>query len=297
MVTADAGNPAFWVIDAPSVAPDRARYEVIPAPFERSTSYGHGAENGPRAILDASRQLEAFDGVDVPAEAGILTGPPVDCAEGDVETVLGRIGARVAAAHAAGRIPVMLGGEHTATLGAVRALRTRVASFGVVQFDAHGDLRDRYQDNAFSHACVMRRIAEAGLPLFQIGVRSLSVPEVRYRWTSRIAHLDADALRNGELLDRPLPVGFPETIYLTFDVDAFDPSLVPGTGTPEPGGLTWREAVRALAGVIAGRRVLGFDVVELAPIAGNPVSDFTAAKLVYTIMGLINRTGAGTVTP
>jgi len=293
MPTSQEHQPSFMVIESPVVAWDAARYEVIPAPFERSTSYGQGAANGPRAILDASRQLEAFDGVDVPAEAGIVTGAAVDCDAGDAEQVLGRIGARVAAAQAAGRIPVVLGGEHTVTLGAVRALAARAGSFGVVQFDAHADLRDRYQDNALSHGCVMRRIVESGLPLFQIGVRSLSVPEVRYRRNSRIPHLDADALRSPEMLDAPLPVGFPETIYITFDVDAFDPSFMPGTGTPEPGGLFWRDAVRALAGVIAGRRVIGFDVVELAPVPGSHVSDFTAAKLVYIIMGLINRSAAG----
>jgi len=282
---------AFAVLDTEPALPERSRYEVIPVPFESSVSYGAGTANGPAALLDASAHVEGFDGVDVPAEAGICTGPEVACESRDAESVLADIASRVSRAVEAGRIPVVLGGEHTVTLGAVRGLHGRGRRFGVVQFDAHADLRDRYEGNPLSHGSVMRRVVDMGVPLFQVGVRSLSAAESALRWEMRIPHMDASA--DGLPADGPLvPPSFPNEIYITFDVDAFDPSVMPGTGTPEPGGLTWYEAVRGLASAIRGRKVLGFDVVELAPFPGSNVSEFTAAKLVYTIMGLINRTAA-----
>jgi agmatinase len=288
MLSSMKRQPTFLVLDTEPALAERSRYEVIPVPFEQSVSYGHGTAQGPAALLDASTHVEGFDGVDVPAEAGIWTGPEVACEGRGAEAVLADVTARVSGAVEQGRMPVMLGGEHTITLGAVRALHGRGLRFGVVQFDAHADLRDKYEGNPLSHGSVMRRIVDMGVPLFQVGVRSLSAAEAGFRWERRIAHVDASASGcpdSGGII----PPGFPEDIYITFDVDAFDPSVMPGTGTPEPGGLSWYDAVRALSGVVKGRRVLGFDVVELAPIAGANVSEFVAAKLVYTIMGLINR--------
>lgn len=280
---------SFLVLDTEPALLERSRYELIPVPLEHSVSYGRGTSLGPAALLDASLHVEGFDGVDVPAEAGIWTGPEVVCEGRDSETVLAEVAARVSGAVGQGRVSVVLGGEHTVTLGAVRGLHGRGSRFGVVQFDAHADLRDKYEGNPLSHGSVMRRVVDMGVPLLQIGVRSLSVEEARFRWEQRIAHVDAsaDGYPNPGAL---VPAWFPEDIYITFDVDAFDPSIMPGTGTPEPGGLSWYDAVRALSGVVRGRRVLGFDVVELAPIVGANVSEFVAAKLVYTIMGLINRT-------
>jgi agmatinase len=279
----------FLVLDTEPATPERSRYEIIPVPFEQSVSYGHGTAGGPAALLDASTHVEGFDGVDVPAEAGIYTGPEVVCEGRGVDAVLADVAARVFGAVEQGRMPVILGGEHTVTLGAVRALHGRGQRFGVVQFDAHADLRDRYEGNPLSHGSVMRRVVDLGVPLFQAGIRSISAVEAGFRRERRIPHLDATAVGipdSGGML----PSGFPEDIYITFDVDALDPSIMPGTGTPEPGGLSWYDAVRGIADVVRGRRVVGFDVVELAPIAGANVSEFVAAKLVYTIMGLINRT-------
>lgn len=279
----------FAVLDAETALPERARYEIIPVPLEESVSYGRGTARGPAALLDASQHVEGFDGVDVPAEAGIYTGPDVPCEGRGAEAVLADVAARVSGAVERGRLPVLLGGEHTVTLGAVRGLHGRGLRFGVVQFDAHADLRDRYEGNPLSHGSVMRRVVDMGVPLAQVGIRSLSAAEASFRWERRIPHVDATAagcVTPGGIL----PPGFPGDIYITFDVDALDPSLMPGTGTPEPGGLTWYDAVAGLASVISGRRILGFDVVELAPIPDSNVSEFVAAKLVYTIVGLINRT-------
>lgn len=281
----------FIALDTEAAMPERARYEVIPVPLEASVSYGRGTAGGPAALLDASRHVEGFDGVDVPAEAGIYTGAGVLCEGRGAEAVLADVASRVSDAAARGRVPVVLGGEHTVTLGAVRGLYGRGSRFGVVQFDAHADLRDRYEGNPLSHGSVMRRVVDMGVPLFQAGVRSLSAAESALRWERRIPHMDAidGGLSCGGAL---LPPSFPRNIYITFDVDAFDPSVLPGTGTPEPGGMSWYEAVNALASAIRGRNVLGFDIVELAPVAGSRVSEFTAAKLLYTMVGLINRTAA-----
>ena len=275
--------PSFLESDVPPAPPDKARFEIIPVPLEHSVSYGRGTAAGPAKLLEASLQLEAYDGESVPAYAGIYTGPVVDCS-GDIVTVLKRIEARVAAALDGGRVPIVIGGEHTVTLGAVQAFAARGEPFGVVQFDAHADLRDLYEGNPFSHACVMRRIVELEVPIFQIGVRSLSMAEAGIRQVRAIPYCDAGKLAGPDPLRLALPPDFPAQVYITFDVDAFDPAVMPGTGTPEPGGLFWYDAMRLIDRVLEGRQLAGCDVTELAPISGSHVSEFTAAKLVYRLM-------------
>jgi agmatinase len=276
-------QPSFLEIEAPPAPLEKARFEVIPVPLEKSVSYGRGTVSGPAALLEASTHLEAYDGGRVPADAGIHTGPAVDCAS-EAAAVLAAVAARVAAALRGGRLPVLLGGEHTVTLGAIEALAASGEPFGVVQFDAHADLRDRYGGTALSHGCVMRRIVERRIPLFQIGVRSLSAAEAEFRARTGLPHVDAE---DWVAAGRPavaLPPDFPARVYITFDLDAFDPAVLPGTGTPEPGGLFWYDALRLIQDVLDGRQLAGFDVVELAPITGSQVSEFTAAKLVYFLM-------------
>jgi len=270
--------------------PDEARFHVIPVPFEKSVSYGKGTSGGPAAILAASHQVETFDGTSVPAEAGLCTHPAVGCENATAEDVLGRVEEVVGSVVEAGKTPVVLGGEHTVTVGAVRALGQRFGrGFGVVQFDAHADLRDEYEGNALSHACVMRRVLDMGVTCFQIGVRSLSREEAEFRRAQAIPFLDAAPIADDGVPRKVLPEEFPESLYVTFDVDVFDPSVLPATGAPEPGGLCWYDVMALLSKVMRERKVLGADVVELAPIAGLPASDFAVAKLVYTMMGIINR--------
>jgi agmatinase len=283
-----AHQPSFLELDVPPAPLERARFEIIPVPLEHSVSYGRGAAAGPQKLLEASLQLEAYDGEGVPAYAGIHTGPAVDCSS-DTETVLRRVAGRVSAALAGNRIPVLLGGEHTIAVGAVDALIAQGEPFGVVQFDAHADLRDQYEGNPFSHACVMRRIAEREIPFYQIGVRSLSVAEAGFRQARNLACWDAARLADPAAPPPRLPPDFPGRVYLTFDVDAFDPAVMPGTGTPEPGGLFWYDALRLIDASLLNRRLIGFDVVELAPIPGNQVSEFTAAKLAYRLMSVALR--------
>lgn len=266
--------------------PATARYAVLPLPYEATVSYGHGTAAGPRAIIQASQQVELFDGTGEPAAAGILTEAPVVFAGRSPEEDLAAIRTCVEAILDAGRLPIGLGGEHTVTFPCVEALWRRRQDFGVVQFDAHADLREEYGGTPWSHACVMRRVHELGVPLFQVGVRSLSRPEAEYRARHGIGHLDA-AAAGGAWPEPLLPDDFPPNVYLTFDVDALDPAVVPATGTPEPGGLGWYQALAAIAAVARRRRILAFDVVELAPVPGLHLADFAVAKLVYAIIGTI----------
>jgi agmatinase len=294
-------------------APARAcRFHVIPVPYEATTSYGHGTARGPRAILAASNQLELWNGRGIPSAAGIYTWPAVE-AHGGPEDVLARIEAAVLTAtasaaetgirpgrHPAGSapggnatvLPVLLGGEHTVSLGALRALKKLHGHFGIIQFDAHADLRDTYGGTPYSHACVMRRAVEdLGLALFQIGVRSLSREEHIFRERLPVPRLDARDL-DDDTRPRPensgplLPASFPDKVYLTVDVDVLDASLMPATGTPEPGGLFWRRTLDLAERALAGRICLGFDVVELSPVPGMHAPDYTAARLVHELMGL-----------
>lgn len=270
--------------------PRECLFHVIPAPLERSVSYGGGTAAGPGAILAASQQLELFDGEGRPGDRGIFTQAPLDC-DGDPQLVLREIAATVSRLVSLEKVPVILGGEHTVSLGAFLALAERGKPAGIVQFDAHADLRDRYQDDPLSHACVMRRAHELGLSIFQVGVRSLSPEEHEWRREAGLGHLDAARLAR-EGLPRPLlPDDFPQEIYITVDVDVLDPAVMPATGTPEPGGLAWYPLMDALQAAVAGRRVLGFDVVELAPLANLHAPDYTAARLVYNLMGIVDRLG------
>ncbi|WP_022663021.1 agmatinase [Paucidesulfovibrio longus] len=286
--------PDFLESELADRSPENCRFHVIPAPFEASVSYGGGTANGPAAILEASQQLEVWDGLSAPAVLGIHTTPAVN-AGGTAQSVVSRIEAAVSWVAERGAVPVLLGGEHTVTLGALRALAARHERFGIVQFDAHADLRQSYEGSKLSHACVMRRALDLtctdGLhpEIFQIGVRALSPEEVALRRERGIAHLDARALALHGIPRPLLPPDFPEKVYLTFDVDGLDPSVIRATGTPVPGGVGWHDALTLAEMALKGRTVLGFDVVELAPAEGDHASDFAAAQLVYALMGMVQR--------
>lgn len=308
--------PAFLASELrPRPAKD-CRFHIVPVPYEATVSYGGGTALGPAAILEASQQLEVWTGRCEPSRLGIYTWPAVDCS-GSAEDVLERIGLATAAVleqgphgplpfaqrgvrRCAPAVPVLLGGEHSLTLGALRVLKECYGHFGIIQFDAHADLRNQYEGTPYSHACVMRRaVDDLGLALFQVGVRSLCAEEVACRKERGIGHLDARDARfpccssgttaagdvgNGLLL----PDDFPEQVYLSFDIDALDASLMPATGTPEPGGLLWWDALGLLENTLDGRVCLGCDVVELAPIPSLHAPNYTAARLVHEILGLIS---------
>lgn len=269
---------------------DMAAFWIIPCPFEKSVSYGKGTKNGPSAILEASQELEAMESGIAPGDGGIYTSPPVNC-EGPADVVLTRVEARVESALKHSAIPVLLGGEHTITLGALRAMKywmdKKGEKFGVVQFDAHADMRSEYKGDRFSHATVMRWVVEElELPLVQFAVRDISPEEVKVRERYNITHYDAYFLARVGLPKQPLPEDFPKNIYISFDLDGLDSSLMPATGTPSPGGMSWKETQFILEACAKDHPVIGMDVVELAPIQGLHHADFTAAKLVHLLMAI-----------
>lgn len=266
--------------------PIEALFHVIPVPYEESVSYGTGTKDGPEAILAASAQLELFDGKRIPAEFGIYTAPPVSC-KGNCTEVLEQIESAVTRCLDLQGIPVVLGGEHTVTSGVIAALRHAYGEFGVIQFDAHADLRDSFEGSRYSHACVMRRIAEQGIPILQLGTRSYSLEEQRYREQQRIPYFDAEEIWKRGIEGIELPADFPEKIFITFDVDGLDSSIMPATGTPVPGGLSWYQAMWLIEKIMNSRICIGFDVVEFAPIPSLHGTAFTAAQLTYNLMGYL----------
>jgi agmatinase len=272
---------------------DEARYEdargvVVPVPWEATVSYGAGTAKGPAAILDASRYVELYDEVlreEPYRKGGIHTAPAVDVSGGDPVAFLGELESAAARLFADGKFPVFLGGEHSLTTAPVRAARDAFEDLSVLQFDAHADLRESYEGTPWSHAAVMRRVHELGVPAVPLGIRAVSVEEAEFIhdeglpvfWSHRIAHGE-------EWMDTVLNT-LSETVYITFDVDFFDPSLIPATGTPEPGGGFWHETMRFLGYVFQDKNVVGMDVVELAPIDGLHAPDFVIARLVHRCLG------------
>ncbi len=286
---AETKQPSFLASEYPASAPKKAGFHIIPVPLERTVSYGGGTRLGPAHILEASQQLEAWDGISAPGELGIYTHPAINCDQ-DLSGVFADTEKAVLEACSCNAIPVVLGGEHTVSYAPVHALAQAGRTFGILHFDAHCDLRDSYEDDRFSHACVLRRIVEdCHCPLVQFATRDYCREEAAFRQKAGITGYDASTISNQGLPARPLPASFPEDVYITFDVDGFDCSLMPATGTPSPGGLFWYQAMQILTFCLKGRRIIGFDVVELAPIPGLHHADFTAAKLVHTLMGMAQR--------
>lgn len=266
-----------------------AFFHVLPVPLEASVSYGSGTGAGPAAILAASWQLETLSAGSVPAELGIHTLAPVDTS-GSVEQALAATAAAVAASCRDGHMPVVLGGEHTITDGVVQGLLDAgLKDIGIIQLDAHADLRDSYEGNRRSHATVMKRVVDRGLPLFQLGVREFCHEEHQARSRHGVQHVDADILVGQGINTIELPANFPQQIYVSIDVDGLDPSVFPSTGTPVPGGPGWYQTLALLESVARQRRIVGFDVVEFAPMAGFHAWDFAAALLVHRMMGIVQR--------
>lgn len=270
---------------------DQAKAAIIPAPLEATVSYGSGTSLGPAAIICASDQLELYDiPIDEePMRRGVITRPVVDCG-GSLKRALERIQAAVARELEAARLPVLLGGEHTVTLGALRALiDQRGADFTVLCLDAHLDLRDEYQGSPYSHACVMRRALDMGLKVRHIGTRSCSLPEMEFVRQNGLKPVWARSVhREPDWLEQALD-GLDGPVYLSLDVDGLDSGIMPATGTPEPGGLSWDQVTLWLEAVCEICPVVGLDVVELAPILGMSAWDFTAAKLTHRALGLALR--------
>jgi agmatinase len=258
---------------------------ILPIPFERTVSYGQGTANGPREILAASAQVELWDeevGADVHPH-GMFTAPALDLSAATLGEAMARIQTTAGALLDLGKFVVALGGEHSITPPLVAAVASRTPGLTVLQIDAHADLRDAYLGERNSHACAMRRALEHA-PVVQVGIRNMSEEEAQalpglnttifYDWNMR---------EDPRWIDRAVDA-LSENVYITIDLDGLDPGLLPATGTPEPGGLSWREALALVRRAFERRRVVACDVVELCPIPGLHAADFAAARLVYKLL-------------
>lgn len=273
--------------------PDRAGVIMIPAPFESTSSYGRNSCHGPGAILDASRQVEFFDAAlgfePFRACGGIVTLEPLDVEGCDGPTLAERLREAVAPWLARGRFVIVLGGEHTSVVGAIRAHCDHYSEVTVLQLDAHSDLRPIYKGAPWSHACAMARVLDFHDALVQVGVRSQDLAERRFVEEQGIPNLYAHEIGRQDRdredwIGRVVAATRPR-VYITLDCDVMDPAVIPATGAPEPGGLTWWQMDALLARLCREREVIGLDVSELAPLRGLSAPEFTVAKLVYRFIG------------
>ena len=268
---------------------DASRFVVVPVAYEGTVTYLKGTKRGPAAILEASRNMETWDevlGRETVEKDGIHTLAPLAPKEAP-EFVADRLEQVVDGILGDAKVPCVIGGEHSISLGPIRAAARRFPELGIVHLDAHTDLRDSYEGTKYGHGCVMRRALQHA-PITQVGIRSLSGEEAALvAARSEIRTFFAHERVGADWPPRGLLSKVPPQVYLSIDMDVFDPALVPGVGTPEPGGLSWEEVVAVVAEVCRHREVVAFDVVETRPIPGAVVSEFTAAKLIYRICGQI----------
>lgn len=259
----------------------------MPVPYERTTSYVKGTAGGPDAILQASTQVELFDEElgEENYRAGIATCPAPSFEEDlSIEDCLGRIYDRVSELLALNKRIICLGGEHTITHPIVRAFSEQYSSLTVLQLDAHTDLRDEYEGMRFSHACVMARVREL-VPVVAAGVRSISSEENDRIHEENLPVYPASFQMNTPGWHEVILEQLQNPVYISLDVDYFDPAIMPATGTPEPGGGLWYPTLEFLRKLFAAKEVAGFDVVELSPQKGLHSADFLAARLVYKMIG------------
>ena len=267
---------------------------IVSAPYEHSVSYGSGTGKGPAAILDASHYVEFWDEElkrELCFEKGIATLPPLQFGKKRNEAAVSLIYKEVASVLADDKFCVTIGGEHTISAAPIRAHFERFPGMSVLQFDAHSDLRVEYQGNPFSHASVMARVSEFFPPerIVQLGIRAQCREEAEFIRDRGVKTFYAREVRNGthgsDWMGKIIR-SLTDAVYITFDVDYFDPSVMPGTGTPEPGGFFWDETIELLMRISAVKRIVGFDIVELAPMETQPHAAYLAAKLLYKILNI-----------
>jgi len=276
---------------------DAARVVLLPVPYDSTTSYVAGTRRGPQAIVEASHYVELHDeelGGDLTA-AGIHTLPPLPPLVSGPSDMVDAVEAEVASHLECGKTLGLLGGEHSVTLGSVRAHLRRHPRLSVLQLDAHADLRDQYEGSPFSHACVMRRVREL-VPAVQVGIRSLSAAESAHAKANALPIVWAREVKRAPFDPARVIGGLTGEVYVTVDCDVFDSGMMPAVGTPEPGGLDWYDVVELLDAVSRARKIIGFDVVELSPIPGLVAPDFLAARLVYRLLALSLRSQGALIT-
>jgi len=255
---------------------------IVPVPYDQTSTWIKGADKGPAAIIEASANMELYD-IETNSEVylrGIYTDKAVeerDFPEAMVEAVRKRVGEYIKS----GKFTVVVGGEHSVCIGSIRAYAERNPGMSVLQLDAHSDLRDEYNGSKYNHACVMARVREV-CPIVQVGVRSMDLSEKKLLDRNRVFFAE-DIQGRINWIDEAVGK-LSEKVYVTIDLDVFDPSIMPSTGTPEPGGLMWYEVLNFLKAVSEKKKIIGFDVVELCPDERNKAPDFLAAKLIYKLL-------------
>ncbi len=255
---------------------------LVPVPYDGTSTWIKGADKGPGAIIAASPNLELYD-IETDSEVyrqGIFTDRPVE-EDASPEAMVAAVEQRVGGHLAAGKFAVVLGGEHSVSIGAVAAHASQFPDVTVLQLDAHSDLRDEYEGSRFNHACVMARIKER-CPIVQVGIRSMDVSEKPALDPDRV-FFAKDLQGHIDWIDRVVAV-LGERVYVTIDLDVFDPSIMPSTGTPEPGGMLWYDVLALLRAVCRSRTLVGFDVVELCSVENQWAPNFLAAKLIYQLL-------------
>ena len=271
---------------------DNAKVVILPVPYEATTSYGAGTGAGPAAIIESSRYIELYDQEldNEPYEVGIATLPELHLTGAGPEAAIRELREAYDAVVEAGggnKFVIALGGEHSISSAPILSWVDRMKGkrLSVLQFDAHTDLRHEYEGSPYSHAAVMHRVHE-NVDLVAVGIRAITKEERELARASKNIHLFlADDIHTGDAWMDEVMSKLGENVYISFDVDGFDPALVPSTGTPEPGGLQWYPVMKLLRRVFKERNVVSADVVELAPIPGLSAPDFLVAKLVYKMIG------------
>lgn len=265
---------------------ENSKFVVFPVPYSSTTYWKSGTKEGPQALIEASRHIELYD-TEAKKDAskdGIFTLDSLLPSKNTPKETIDRVKEVIAKILEDKKFPVMLGGEHSITLGAALAAKEKFKNLSVLQIDAHSDLRGEFEGTKYHHASVMRQIHEAGISITQVGIRAVSEEESEYIEKENLENIFyAPDLPVDKILN-----SLSENVYLTFDLDGLDTSIMPSTGTPEPGGLGWYETLNLLKEVAKKRKIVGADVVELDPIPGLVAPDFLAAKLIYKILSYIN---------
>lgn len=265
-----------------------AKIVAVPVPYDSTTSFHAGARNGPQAIIEASRYLELYSeelGADISRKAKVFTTEELAPDYSSPESMVKRIAKEVAIICGDSKVPLLLGGEHTVSLGAISALSSMHKDFSVLHFDAHSDSRQEFMGTRYSHVCVMARARELCKSCYSVGVRSIDEESAR-RYKDILYRKDMHG-KSVSQLSALIARNTKKNVYLSIDLDVLDPSEMPSVGTPEPDGLSYYELKELLASVLKGKNVLGMDFVELAPIPGFVAPDYLAAKLIYLTVGLL----------
>lgn len=264
-----------------------AKVVVLPLPFDGTSTWGKGADRGPAAIIEASRNMELYD-IETDSEVftyGIATERPLKCKT--VDAMVAQSERKVGKLLKNGKFVVCLGGEHSVSIGPIRAHANHYGEISILHLDAHSDRRDKYEGSKYNHACVIARAGECCKNIVSVGIRSMDSSEIQ-RIDREKVFFARDIHSSKEWVPRAVGL-LSKKVYITIDLDVFDSGIMPSTGTPEPGGLGWYDVVGLLREVAMQKDIVGFDVVELAPHKSNRAPDFLAAKLVYTLLSYRNK--------